>query len=302
MPNRTPLTGLVPAVLTPFNTAGELNLAAVEHQAELLHRDGVTAVFVCGTTGEFTSLTVDERRALARRWVDVARGSSLRVVVHIGSNCLAESKALAADAQQAGVAAVATVSPGYFKPRTVEQLVGWCAEVAGAARETPFYFYDIPSMTGVSLPMPQFLEAAADRIPTLAGLKFTNSDLMTFQQLLRFDPSRFDVLWGFDECLLAALALGAKGAVGSTYNFAAPLYWRVISSLAAGDITAAREAQFQSVRLITLMYRYGFLAAGKEALRARGVDTGPVREPNPNMAPAQVAEFRQELAELASAW
>src|SRR4051812_10947067 len=160
MPEIIPLTGLVPAVLTPFDAAGELNLAAVERQAELLLRDGVSAVFVGGTTGEFSSMTVDERKALARRWAEVARGS-LRVVVHVGSNCLAESKALAAGAQKHGAAAVATVAPSYVKPQTVEQLVGWCAELSRAAPATPFYFYDIPSMTGVSLPMPEFLDLAA---------------------------------------------------------------------------------------------------------------------------------------------
>src|SRR6185312_1887463 len=114
-------------------------------------------------------------------------------------------------------------------------------------------------------------------IPTLAGLKFTNSDLMAFQQLRHAEGGRFDVVWGFDEYLLAALALGAEGAVGSTYNFAAPLYQRVMSAAKAGDTETARAEQFRSVRLIALMQRYGFLAAGKEAMRARGVDLGPVR-------------------------
>src|SRR5438067_649712 len=84
-----------------------------------------------------------------------------------------------------------------------------------------------------------------DRIPNLAGLKFTNSDLATFQRLLRLRDGRFDVVWGFDEYLLAALALGAEGAVGSTYNFAAPLYHRIIAALAKGDLAAARAEQFR---------------------------------------------------------
>lgn len=297
MPKQTPhpLTGLVPAVLTPFDADGGLNLAAVEKQVELLRTDGVSAAFVGGTTGEFSSLTTTERIQLARRWADVGRGAGMRVVVHVGANCLADAKEIAADAEKAGAAAVATVAPSYFKPKTVAELVEWCAQLAAAAPRTPFYFYDIPAMTGVALPMPEFLDAAAERIPTLAGLKFTNPDLMTLQRLLRLQDGRFDVVWGFDEYLLAALVLGAEGAVGSTYNFAAPLYHRIIAAVQAGDLAAARANQFRSVQLITTMYRYGFLAAAKEVMRVRGVDLGPVRLPNQPLTPERAAELRTDL-------
>ncbi|HUR53306.1 MAG TPA: dihydrodipicolinate synthase family protein, partial [Gemmataceae bacterium] len=233
-----PLTGLVPAVLTPFDAAGELNLAAVEAHAAVLHADGIRTVFVGGTTGECSSLTLAERLALTQRWVDVARGSGMKVVVHVGSNCLADSRALAAQGNELGVAAVAALAPSYFKPKSVESLVECCAHVAAAAPGTPFYFYDIPSMTGVSFPMTEFLERAADRIPTLAGLKFTNLDLMTFQRLLRADGGRFDVLYGFDEQLLSAVVLGAIGAVGTSYNFASPLYNRLLKAAAVNDFAA----------------------------------------------------------------
>lgn len=292
------LTGLVPAVLTPFAPDGTLNPAAVEKQAALLSGDGVKAVFVGGTTGEFSSLTVPERMALAGRWLEVARGTPLRVVVHVGSNCLADSRELAAHAGAGGAAAVAALAPSYFKPRTPDLLAEWCRKVAAAAPGTPFYFYDIPSMTGVSFPLTEFLERAADRIPTLAGAKFTNPDLTTFQYLLRAGGGRFDVLWGTDEYLLAALALGGRGAVGSSYNFAAPLFRRLTAAFERGDIAAAREDQFRGLRVITLLFRYGYFAAAKELLRGRGVDLGGVRLPNANLTPEQTAAFRRELDQL----
>ena len=290
-----PLTGLTPAVLTPFDSHGDLNLAAVEKQVELCIADGLTSAFVGGTTGEFSSLSIPERKALSGRWLDVCRGSKLRVVVHVGSNALVEAEELAKHAEKHGAAAIATVAPNYMKPKSVAQLAEWCEKLASSAPRTPFYFYDIPSMTGVSLSMPEFLGQVAKSIPTLAGLKFTNSDLMAFQQLLNLEGGKYDVVWGFDEYLLAALVLGAKGAVGSTYNFAAPLYHRIIAAVKSGDLAAARAEQFRSVRLIALMQCYGFLASAKEAMRVRGVDLGPVRLPNPNMPEGQVKEFRREL-------
>lgn len=293
-----PLIGLVPAVLTPFDSHGALNLAAVEKQVELCLADAVSAAFVGGTTGEFSSLSTAERMALAGRWLDASRGSKLRVVVHVGANALADATELAKHAEKHGAAAIATVAPNYVKPKTVAQLAEWCTKLTAAAPATPFYFYDIPTMTGVSLSMPEFLAGFAKSIPTFAGLKFTNSDLMAFQQLVNFENGKYDVVWGFDEFLMAAVVLGAKGAVGSTYNFAAPLYQRILAAVKAGDLAAARADQLRSVQLIALMIRFGFLAAGKEAMRARGLDLGPVRSPNPNMTTEQAAAFRTEYEKL----
>ncbi len=101
------LHGLVAATHTPFSADGQLNLAAIERQAEHLLRAGVETVFIGGTTGESHSLTVDERLQLAQRWSEVVRGSALRVVVHVGSNCLPDCCRLATQAQTLGATAVA---------------------------------------------------------------------------------------------------------------------------------------------------------------------------------------------------
>ncbi len=239
------IRGLVAATHTPFHADGELNLAAIERQAEHLLRDGVRAAFIGGTTGECHSLTIAERLALAGRWAEVSRGTDLRLVVHVGSNCLADARELAVQARSLGVAAIAALAPSYFKPGSVDALIDCCTEIARAAPDLPFYFYDIPSMTGVRLPMPEFLAKAADRVPTLAGLKFTNPDLASFQACLRAGDGRFDILWGVDEYLLAALALGAEGAVGSTYNFAAPIYRRLIDAFLRGDLADGQDRAIQ---------------------------------------------------------
>jgi len=291
----TPFVGLVPAVLTPFDAAGELNLAAVEPHAALLAGDGAVGAFVGGTTGEFSSLTVDERLALAGRWAAVLKGTPLRLVVHVGGNCLPDAKRLAAHAQSIGAAAIAAVAPSYFKPKSLDVLIAWCAEIAAAAPDVPFYFYDIPVLTGVSFPMADFLERAPARVPTLAGVKFTNPDLMTFQRLLRADNGRFDVLFGMDEQLLAAVVLGARGAVGSGYNFAAPLFNRLLAAARANDFATARAEQYRGAELVALMLRYGYLPAAKELMRVRGADLGPVRLPHSVLTAEQAAAFRDEL-------
>lgn len=298
MTSSAPLHGLVAATHTPFHADGSLNLAIVEKQAALMLKWEVGAVFIGGTTGESSSLTVDERRELAQRWSEVARGTKLRLVVHVGANCVEDARVLSTQAQQLGAAAIAAVAPSYFKPRDLDTLIATMAPIAAAAPATPFYYYDIPSLTGLSHSMPDFLAQAPARISTLAGLKFTNPDLMSYQYVLRADGGKWDVPFGFDEHMLGALAMGAKGAVGSGFNFAAPIYQRLLSAFAAGDLRTAREEQFRGVQLIKLFVRYGYMAAAKATMQMLGVDVGPARLPNTSLDAAQATTLRAELETL----
>jgi N-acetylneuraminate lyase len=281
------LTGLIPASHTPFRRDGQLNLEMVDRQAKLFLEAGMRAVFVAGTTGECASLSVDERKALCERWVDVA-GDALRIAIHIGDNCQANAIALAAHARQTGVAAVAAMAPSYFKPATVHDLIEFCLPIAAEADPLPFYFYHIPGMTGVRLPMGEFLHEARFRIPNLVGLKYSHDDLVQLQVCTALDQGAFDVLFGCDEALLAGLCLGVRGAVGSTYNFAGPLYQRLIRAFESGDLATARSLQLQSAEMIQTLCEFGFMAASKAVMALMGVDCGPVRTPLHNLSHPQL--------------
>jgi len=293
-----PLNGFVAATHTPLHDDGSVNLAAVEIQAAHLLRNRVSKVFIGGSTGEYSSLSLEERLALTQRWVEVARGTSLVIVVHVGSNCLEDARALARNAQRHRAAAIAAVAPSYFKPRDTATLVACCAHIASAAPNTPFYYYDIPVLTGVSLSMLGFLAQARGAIPTLAGIKFSNPDLHTYQLLRLADGGPWELLWGIDEYMLAALALGAKGFVGSTYNFAAPIYHRLIGAFERGDLEAAREEQLRSAQLVQLLLASGFMGASKVVMGMLGVKVGPARLPHQNPTPEQRTKLRAELAAL----
>jgi N-acetylneuraminate lyase len=289
------LTGLVAAPYTPFGADGEVNVAVIPSYAEHLLRSGVNGVFLCGSTGEGLSLSVAERLAVAEAWVKVAQGR-FPVVVHVGHNSLPEARALAAHAEWAGADAIAAVPPSYYKPPTVAALADFCARVAEAAPRLPFYYYHIPSMTGVTLPVPEVLRQVAKRAPNFRGVKFSHSDLMELQECLAL--REFDVVFGYDEMLLAGLALGCKGAVGSTYNFAAPLYRRVIDAFSAGDLETARREQLKSVRLVRTLYDFGLMRAGKAALAFAGIDCGPVRPPLTPLAAEEFATLRERLDDI----
>ncbi|HVK13652.1 MAG TPA: dihydrodipicolinate synthase family protein [Gemmataceae bacterium] len=285
---------LIAAPPSPFHPNGDLDLSAVERQAGRLIETGVAGAFVCGTTGEGMSMTADERGQLAARWCAVAKGTPLWVIVHVGSNCAADSKALAAHAEAHGAGGISTLAPSYHRPPNLTALVDWCGELAAAAPRTPFYYYDIPSFTHVHISTRGFLEMAGPRIPTLAGLKVSNPNLIEFQRC-RALPKRYELYWGIDEALLAALALGADGAVGSTYNVAASLYHRLIAAFEKGDWETAREEQFRSVKLVDALGRHGFLASMRAVMGLQGVPVGPPRPPHRSLTDNETSEL-EELA------
>ncbi|MGN6385479.1 MAG: dihydrodipicolinate synthase family protein [Verrucomicrobiota bacterium] len=290
--------GLVAATHTPFTKDGALNIAVIEKQAAHLLAQEVETAFIGGTTGEWSSLTYEERLTLAQRWIEVARGSRLKVIVHVGANSLAESRGLAQQAQKLGALAISAVAPSYFKPANIPLLVESMAHVASAAPELPFFYYEIPSLTGIALSPSVFLDQASKRIPNLAGAKFTSNNLIEYQLCRSVNGGTLDIPFGIDEMLLAALAMGATGAVGSTYNFSATIYHRVIKAFGDGNFKEARAEQLRSVQMVAVLAGKGYMGAAKAVMKMLGVDVGPARLPQGNLTPEQEAALRSELDAL----
>jgi N-acetylneuraminate lyase len=292
------LKGLVAAPHSPFNEDGSLHLSVIEKQVAALSENRVSAAFICGTTGEGMSMTLPERKQAAERWVDASRGNGLKVVVNASHLCLSDIRELGAHAAGIGADAFAIMAPSFFRPARLEDLIEFCARAAGGAPGLPFYYYHIPSMTGVALPMAEFLPRAAEHIPNFAGIKFTSEDLMDYNRSRIAGGDSFEVLFGRDEILLSALALGATGAIGSTYNFCAPLYHRVIAAFQAGDMETAQEWQAKAMEMVAVLNRYGGLAAGKAMMALNGIDCGPVRLPLRRLGPAEMRGLREDMERL----
>jgi N-acetylneuraminate lyase len=289
--------GLMAATYTPMHEDGTLNLDQVPRMVDHLQRSGVSGIYICGSTGEGMSLSGEERRAVTEAYVSAARGR-LTTVVQVGHNSLAEARGLAAHAGQIGADVISATAPSYFKVDSVATLADSMAEVAAGAPQLPFYYYHIPSLTGASLDMVQFLQVGAERTTNLVGLKYTTPMVHEYQACLELDGGRFDILWGCDEMLLSALVVGARGAIGSTYNIAAPLYQRIVAGYEDGDLDEARRLQFRSVEMIRTIYRYPFHAAMKQILKMLGIDCGFCRLPQQRLTPSQVTDLKLDLEQI----
>ena len=288
------LTGLIAATYTPMRRDGELRLDQVAPMVEYLLESGVSGLYVCGSTGEGMSLTSDERRSVTEAFVKAANGR-VPVIVQVGHNSLGDAKDLAEHAQSVGADVISATCPSYYKVTDVTTLVDCMADLAGGAPNLPFYYYHIPALTGSTIDMSEFLSRGSEKIANLVGLKYTDTKLFEFQHCLELDGGRFDVVWGCDEMLLGALATGARGAIGSTYNIAAPIYRKIINAFAENDIDQARKWQSRSVEIIRSIGRYPFHPAMKWILEARGFAVGGCRLPQGRLIDADVKSLQNDL-------
>ncbi len=292
------LRGLIAAPFTPMDKDGNVNLEPVERYVNHLVNSGINGAFVCGTTGESPSLTTWERKVVLEEWVRCSQGR-LKIICHVGGNSLNQSVELASHAAETGADGIGAFSPSFFKPSTAKDLLSFLAPIAGAAPDLPFYYYHLPSMTGVQIPVIDLLSEAGAVIPNFAGVKFTHFDLYDMQQCIAYGDGEFEILHGYDEVLLAGLCLGVKGAVGSTYNYMPSVYLRLWDAYNHLEMEKARELQQFSVKVVRILNKYGGgVRAGKVIMGLIGIGCGPCRLPIQRFSDNELSDLEWDLNEI----
>ena len=290
------ITGLIDAPFTPFDEKGEINLEPIGRYAAMLKDAGMKGVFVNGSSGEGYMLTSEERIKLAEKWIEVVP-EGFKVIVHVGSCCLRESRLLAEHAAKAGAWGIGAMAPPFPRISRVEELVKYCETIAAGAPELPFYYYHIPAFNGAFLPMLDFLKAVDGRIPNFAGIKYTFESLYEYNQCRLYKNGKFDMLHGQDETILASLSLGgAQGGICGTANYIGRVLNDIIDFWEKGDLASARESQEYAQAVINVIAGFrGNIVAGKRIMRLMGLDLGENRVPFRNIEPAEEAEIRRQL-------
>ena len=278
---------------------GNINLAVIPEYFKFLRKNQIAGIFLNGTTSEGYQLTSAERRELAEAWSEEAAGTDFKIFVFAGHLSVKEAVQLAGHAGSLpGVYGISVTGPFYQKPATPQLLADWCAEIAAAAPGKPFYYYHIPVLTAISTPMSQFLTIAGEKIPNLAGVKFTHNDLEDFMMAQETEGGRFDMLAGIDEIALASRAIGARGFIGSTYNFMAPLFLRMFEAFDRGDREEALRLQKEAIRIIRLIASFGYISACKAIMHELGIPNGVVRLPHRQITDTERSTLLRELKSI----
>lgn len=285
------------ATFTPMLPDGSLNLERIPDLYTHCHEVRANGIFLNGTTGECMSLSTTERIQLVDGWMDERnrRRDDLKIVVHVGSANLLEAAAMAEHAQSRGVNGIAMVPTFYFRPKDMNDLVNQCVYVAATAPTLPFFYYNIPSLTGVNFPMIRFIELASKRIPNFAGIKNSFNDLVDYQHCLHYAKGKYALYWGTDEVFTMLYTGGNRHWVGSTYNYMNSLYLKVVDAITKGDLDAVEKLQSDADAIYQVILAYNNIISGKETMKFLGVDCGPVRRPLNSLTPAESQTLFEKL-------
>jgi 4-hydroxy-tetrahydrodipicolinate synthase len=286
------LTGVLVALVTPFIDDGsEIDTTALDNHVERLIQEGVHGLVPGGSTGEFTTLTLDERKQLTELVVKAA-GGRVPVVAGTGALTTRDALDLAAHAAQAGASALMVVPPFYdaVELDTFKELL---REIYAASR-LPIVFYNIPSASGLSL-TPAEIASLAD-VEGVRYLKDTSGDAVALTELLQSHADRITTFNGWDTLTFYAIAAGAEGTVWGATNIIPELSRELWNALAVdGDLVRGRELWAKIYPICRLLEQHNYAAAVKTGLDLTGYAAGPVRKPFALLEGADRAELGRLL-------
>ena len=284
-------TGILVALITPFTSDGaRIDEPCLAHHVDRMAAAGIHGLVPAGTTGEFTTMTHDERRRLTELTVAAAAGR-MPVLPATGAQSTEETIDLSVHAQTAGAAAVMIVPP-YYDPLRPNELRAHLAAV-GAAIEIPIVYYNVPGATGLRLSADEL--ASLGDIRNVDYIKDTSGDFSTVTSMLLRHSGRITTFNGWDTLTFAALSTGAVGGVWGMANLLPGLAVRLYDALGVrGDLAEGRRIWNVLWPVCDLLESHNYVAAIKGGLDVMGEPAGPTRAP---ILPVDDA-VREQLGQL----
>ncbi|MGA3220377.1 MAG: 4-hydroxy-tetrahydrodipicolinate synthase [Acidimicrobiales bacterium] len=275
MSNAQQLQGILPALVTPFTDEGPIDEAALRALVSRLVAAGVSGLVPCGSTGEFTTLSFDERKRVTEVVAEEAAGA-VPVVPQTGALTTKEAVELSKHAEGVGAGAVMVVPPFYEPPAWADLLEHYEA-VAGAIG-VPIMVYNIPAASGTRMTVERIAELAS--IPGVGYIKDSSADAVLLTQLIQEYSDRLGIFNGADTLSFCALAAGARGAVWGAANFIPELTVELYRRLAVDkDLDAARAVWDKIWPICHILESTNYASAVKTACELAGAPVGPTRAP-----------------------
>ena len=276
------LTGVVPATVTPFRADESIDTQALTRLMDWNLSQGVDSFFIGGSSAECFLLSPAERMEIfeaAAAFLDRAY-----MVAHVGAISVREAKAYACCVRDLGYNAIAATPPFYygFGP---EEIYSYYADIADAAG-MPVLIYNFPGNTGKSFDLANPVTRKLFQSDFILGVKHTNQVVYQLERIKNLNP-KLIVMNGFDETMVAGLALGADGSIGSTFNFMYPHYKKIYDLFHAHETEKALELQIKANTIMNALCDVGLIPAIKYVLSTMGIDVGVPRRPFRGLTPDQ---------------
>jgi dihydrodipicolinate synthase/N-acetylneuraminate lyase len=274
----TELSGILVALITPFTDDGsKIDHSRLKSHIDRLINAGVHGLVPGGTTGEFTALTLAERKELVEGVIKYAAGR-VPVVAGIGALSTVEGVELASHAAKAGASALMVVPP-FYDPVNLAQLKEMLRDMQKAAGELPIMYYNIPSASGLSLSPSEIASLSEVGVKYL---KDTSGNGPALTEML-FSPSitsRVTAFNGWDTLTFYGLAAGAKGSVWGATNVIPELSVQLWNAVAVkGDLEEGRRLWEKIWPICAFLEEFNYPGAVKTAMEVQGIQTGGLRKP-----------------------
>ncbi|MBS3810963.1 MAG: 4-hydroxy-tetrahydrodipicolinate synthase [Halanaerobiales bacterium] len=270
------LQGVIPAMVTPFKEDRSIDEKGLQILVKKLSDQGCHGILIGGSTGEYTLMSIEERKKIFQLAVEAAKDEPVAIIANTGCHATEHTIKLSQSAQKAGVDAV-MVLPTYYLKTTKEGIKNHYKNISKKL-DIPMTIYHYPEATNVLLSPEEIIELS--KIENIIGIKNTAPMQHTSKLLhLTKDMDKFDVLTGYEHLFLSTLACGGSGVIGIVNNIVAEELVEMYNLIQMGDIKKARTVNDSLINLYSLMEEEPCPGPVKAALNKMGWPAGPSRLP-----------------------
>ena len=275
------------AIVTPMKDNQDVNYDKLEEMINEQIAAGTEAIVIAGTTGESSTLTMEEHHDVIKAAVEFTK-HRIPVVAGTGSNCTRTAIQLSQEAEEAGVDGLLIVTP-YYNKATQQGLIGHYSQIADNTK-CPIIMYNVPGRTGCNL-LPETVAELFKTKENIVGLKEATGNLAQASQTMYLTDGKIDMYSGEDGLVVPLMSIGAIGVISVWSNVAPAKVHQMCDSFFKGDIETARQIQREGLPLVDALFSEVNPIPVKKALNLMGKEVGPLRSPLCEMSEANAAKL-----------
>ena len=280
------------ALITPMNEDGSVNYNKLEEILEEQIAGGTDCIIACGTTGEASTLTIEEHLDVIKRTIEIVN-KRIPVIAGTGSNSTETAVEFSKEAQEYGADGVLVVSP-YYNKATQKGLIQHFSAIANAI-DIPVVLYNIPGRTGVNIE-PETIAYLVNNIPNIVGVKEASGNFSNAIKTLRLCPE-IDMYSGNDDQVVPLMSIGAKGVISVLSNVAPRQTHDMCQAALDGDFVKARKMQIEALDVVENLFTEVNPIPVKAAMNLQGKNVGPLRLPLTQMEKAHEDALAKAMKE-----
>lgn len=286
-------TGAGVAIITPMKNNEDVNFDKLEEIINWQIDEGTDSIIIAGTTGEASTLTMEEHRQVIKAAVEFTK-HRVPVIAGTGSNCTRTAIQLSQEAEEDGADGLLIVTP-YYNKATQGGLVKHYSQIADSTK-LPIIMYNVPGRTGCNL-LPETVATLFHTKENIVGLKEATGNMAQASQTMYLTDGKLDMYSGEDGLVLPLLSIGAKGVISVWSNVAPRKVHDLCESFFKGDLETARKLQKEALPLVDALFSEVNPIPVKAAMNAMGLEVGPLRAPLCEMTDVNKAKLVQVMRE-----